>query len=264
MRAIPRVCHLLPALPLAAVRGFAGLLVDRKLFRDLFIPPGYQYDYVFDWTILKYQRAGADAPRAQRRRAEHSRATKRADKTTEHGRRRDDMAPRAVARAGTRGGGASRSRADRPGLGNPRRRAGRGQRCDFLRTLFASIAEARRRGSWARPVAGVGAAPHKPVSDRPESLLRKTLLRKTLAGGGARREKTPTASRLERRQCHETADPNANSTRRVGPLRRPVAPNESGSRVARFLVTKPCQATKDAARIADFSKSRRRRKKKSR
>ena len=25
----------------------------RKLFRDLFIREGYQYDYVFDWTILK-------------------------------------------------------------------------------------------------------------------------------------------------------------------------------------------------------------------
>lgn len=27
----------------------------RKLFRDLFIREGYQYDNVFDWTILKYQ-----------------------------------------------------------------------------------------------------------------------------------------------------------------------------------------------------------------
>ncbi|MGB1600234.1 MAG: hypothetical protein ACPIOQ_46235 [Promethearchaeia archaeon] len=27
----------------------------RKLFRDLFIREGFQYDYVFDWTILKYQ-----------------------------------------------------------------------------------------------------------------------------------------------------------------------------------------------------------------
>lgn len=31
---------------------------------------------------------------------------------------------------------------------------------------------------------------------------------------------------------HHNADPNANSTRRVGPRRLPVAPNESGSRVA--------------------------------
>ena len=26
----------------------------RKLFRDLFVREGYQYDYVFDWTIFKY------------------------------------------------------------------------------------------------------------------------------------------------------------------------------------------------------------------
>ena len=31
----------------------------RKLFRDLFIREGYQYDYVFDWTILKYQQTQA-------------------------------------------------------------------------------------------------------------------------------------------------------------------------------------------------------------
>ena len=26
----------------------------RKIFRDLFIREGYQYDYIFDWTIFKY------------------------------------------------------------------------------------------------------------------------------------------------------------------------------------------------------------------
>ena len=29
----------------------------RKLFRDLFVREGFQFDYVFDWTILKYQYA---------------------------------------------------------------------------------------------------------------------------------------------------------------------------------------------------------------
>lgn len=28
----------------------------RKLFRDLFLREGYQYDHVYDWTILKYER----------------------------------------------------------------------------------------------------------------------------------------------------------------------------------------------------------------
>ena len=27
----------------------------RKLFRELFTREGFQWDYVFDWTILKYQ-----------------------------------------------------------------------------------------------------------------------------------------------------------------------------------------------------------------
>ena len=30
-----------------------------KLFSDLFIREGFQYDYVFDWTILKYQESVA-------------------------------------------------------------------------------------------------------------------------------------------------------------------------------------------------------------
>ncbi|KAG2617023.1 hypothetical protein PVAP13_3NG178053 [Panicum virgatum] len=29
----------------------------KRLFRDLFIREGFQFDYVFDWTILKYQQA---------------------------------------------------------------------------------------------------------------------------------------------------------------------------------------------------------------
>jgi casein kinase I homolog HRR25 len=32
----------------------------RKIFRDLFVREGFQYDYVFDWTVYKYQKtAGA-------------------------------------------------------------------------------------------------------------------------------------------------------------------------------------------------------------
>ncbi|XP_042048488.1 casein kinase 1-like protein 10 [Salvia splendens] len=30
----------------------------KKLFRDLFIREGYQFDYVFDWTVLKYPQIG--------------------------------------------------------------------------------------------------------------------------------------------------------------------------------------------------------------
>lgn len=34
----------------------------KRLFRDLFIREGFQFDYVFDWTILKYQQAEMSAP----------------------------------------------------------------------------------------------------------------------------------------------------------------------------------------------------------
>ncbi|XP_059633138.1 casein kinase 1-like protein 2 isoform X2 [Cornus florida] len=34
----------------------------KKLFRDLFIREGFQFDYVFDWTILKYQQAQMTTP----------------------------------------------------------------------------------------------------------------------------------------------------------------------------------------------------------
>lgn len=42
----------------------------RKVFRDLFIREGYTYDYVFDWTILKYQ--GGDKKKEE----EKAKATK--------------------------------------------------------------------------------------------------------------------------------------------------------------------------------------------
>ncbi|KAJ6809600.1 casein kinase 1-like isoform X2 [Iris pallida] len=33
----------------------------KRLFRDLFIREGYQFDYVFDWTVLKYPQIGPNA-----------------------------------------------------------------------------------------------------------------------------------------------------------------------------------------------------------
>ncbi|RAL51129.1 hypothetical protein DM860_005485 [Cuscuta australis] len=38
----------------------------KRIFRDLFIREGFQFDYIFDWTILKYQQSqiSAPAPRA--------------------------------------------------------------------------------------------------------------------------------------------------------------------------------------------------------
>jgi len=33
----------------------------KRLFRDLFIREGYQFDYVFDWTMLKYPQIGSSS-----------------------------------------------------------------------------------------------------------------------------------------------------------------------------------------------------------
>lgn len=35
----------------------------RKIFRDLFVREGFQYDYVFDWTVYKYQKNAAQIKR---------------------------------------------------------------------------------------------------------------------------------------------------------------------------------------------------------
>ncbi|KAJ7963208.1 putative Casein kinase [Quillaja saponaria] len=37
----------------------------KRLFRDLFIREGFQFDYVFDWTILKYQQSKLSTPPAR-------------------------------------------------------------------------------------------------------------------------------------------------------------------------------------------------------
>jgi len=42
----------------------------RKLFRELFVREGYQYDYVFDWTILKYQQNSRGGGSASQGRAD--------------------------------------------------------------------------------------------------------------------------------------------------------------------------------------------------
>ncbi|CAI0464776.1 unnamed protein product [Linum tenue] len=33
----------------------------KRLFRDLFVREGYQFDYIFDWTILKYPQIGSSS-----------------------------------------------------------------------------------------------------------------------------------------------------------------------------------------------------------
>merc|ERR1712088_461783 len=35
----------------------------RRVLKDLFFREGYQYDFVFDWTILNYQRGSGESKR---------------------------------------------------------------------------------------------------------------------------------------------------------------------------------------------------------
>jgi casein kinase I family protein HRR25 len=52
----------------------------RKIFRDLFVREGFQYDYVFDWTVYKYQKnAQAIAQAAQ---GNEDKGAQRADAAT--------------------------------------------------------------------------------------------------------------------------------------------------------------------------------------
>ena len=51
----------------------------RKIFRDLFVREGFQYDYVFDWTVYKYQKNAQAIAQAQGGQA----ATPAADEATE-------------------------------------------------------------------------------------------------------------------------------------------------------------------------------------
>lgn len=37
----------------------------KRLFRDLFAREGYEFDYIFDWTVLKYQQAQKSKPQPQ-------------------------------------------------------------------------------------------------------------------------------------------------------------------------------------------------------
>jgi casein kinase I family protein HRR25 len=55
----------------------------RKIFRDLFVREGFQYDYVFDWTVYKYQKNAQAVAQAHAAR-EQARGTGSAADATAH------------------------------------------------------------------------------------------------------------------------------------------------------------------------------------
>lgn len=105
----------------------------RKLFRDLFIREGYQYDYVFDWTILKYQQTQAltrPGPSPATREPSGSRAPGASREKKEDGHRRDERdsrrAPMRESGYGQREGEISR------GVGGSRKPEGYGPGADRM------------------------------------------------------------------------------------------------------------------------------------
>ena len=78
----------------------------RKIFRDLFVREGFQYDYVFDWTVYKYQKnAQAIAQAAVQTPAQ--------DDDEKQGRIRTNVAT---------AGGTNANAGKSPALNNPRRK----------------------------------------------------------------------------------------------------------------------------------------------
>ena len=110
----------------------------RKLFRDLFIREGYQYDYVFDWTILKYQQtqaltrpsAGPGAPGgAQPSGSRAHRDEKGRERDGREGGTRDSSRrPMRESGYGQQSGGASRER----GISGSRKPDGHGPGADRM------------------------------------------------------------------------------------------------------------------------------------
>lgn len=54
----------------------------RKIFRDLFVREGFQYDYVFDWTVYKYQKNAQAIAQAAGQGAEEEDKRARTNATT--------------------------------------------------------------------------------------------------------------------------------------------------------------------------------------
>src|SRR3954467_6538080 len=87
----------------------------RKIFRDLFVREGFQYDYVFDWTVYKYQKnaqaiaqAAGAAPQEddEKARASRTNAATAGQPTTQAGAGKPNAIPSSRRKMLERGSGA--------------------------------------------------------------------------------------------------------------------------------------------------------------
>lgn len=108
----------------------------RKLFRDLFVREGFQYDYVFDWTIFKHTSA---QQKAQQTAAEEDRA-------------RAGQSPSAVQRPAQQPSGGIVNPPRRQIKTNPAQQTGGSQdpagSDRMLRSASKTIAETQQMGQW--------------------------------------------------------------------------------------------------------------------
>ncbi|XP_074319507.1 casein kinase 1-like protein 10 [Silene latifolia] len=95
----------------------------KRLFRDLFIREGYQFDYVFDWTILKYPQIGSSSrPRPTTKPTLNSGpSAERADRTSVGQDIRDKFsgAVEAFARRNAQGSGLQRDHSHHRSMDDP-------------------------------------------------------------------------------------------------------------------------------------------------
>ncbi|KAK0372213.1 casein kinase I hhp1 [Colletotrichum limetticola] len=86
----------------------------RKIFRDLFVREGFQYDYVFDWTVYKYQKnaqaiaqaAGATQEEDEKARASRTNAATAGQPTPQPGANKPNALPSSRRKVIERGSGA--------------------------------------------------------------------------------------------------------------------------------------------------------------
>ncbi|KAK1974781.1 casein kinase I hhp1 [Colletotrichum cereale] len=86
----------------------------RKIFRDLFVREGFQYDYVFDWTVYKYQKnaqaiaqaAGATQEEDEKARASRTNAATAGQPTPQSGANKPNALPSSRRKVIERGSGA--------------------------------------------------------------------------------------------------------------------------------------------------------------
>ncbi|KAG7021332.1 Casein kinase 1-like protein 1 [Cucurbita argyrosperma subsp. argyrosperma] len=153
----------------------------KRIFRDLFIREGFQFDYVFDWTILKYQQSQLATPPTR-----------------------------------TLGAGAGTSSGIPPGIANPDRQTG-GEEAQ-LAGMSSLMDSSRRRVSGLAMNAGTSAKQKSPIANDSAVAKDSVFPGSNIVGrpGGSSRRAAVSSSR-EVYVGSESADPHRSRTTDASP-----------------------------------------------